>query len=100
MYLVQVFSLYVPCLFSISGNGGVEGNPVHPCGDLGFASESRERFPKLEYDFLKKIIANFAITLVHETHLVDQSLMLVNQVNKFFFVPDHQWRFLLVDWSK
>jgi hypothetical protein len=31
---------------------------------------------------------------------VDQSLMLIDQAKEFFFVPNHQRRFLLVNKSK
>ena len=94
MYFVEVFGFYIPRLLPVSGDGGVEGYSIHPRGDLGLASERRERFPKLKHDLLKKIIADIAVVLVHETHFVDQSLMFVNQVNEFFLVPSHQWRFV------
>ncbi len=93
MSFIQIFCLNMPILFSESRDGRIECDAVHPRGDLGFAPERGKGFPELKYNLLEKIITGLPITFIHEADLVDQSLMLIDQVNEFYFVPNHSRSF-------
>src|SRR5690606_16804299 len=78
MPFVQILRFYISCLFPVSGNSGVQGDPVHPRCDFGIPPECMEGLPKLEYDLLEKVVAYPAVMLVHDAYFVDQSLVRID----------------------